>query len=84
MTYPQGGFVIWVEVPKAINTMELNKRASKYGISIAPGELFSTTRKYKNQMRLNYTYCPSDEVEQAVRTLGRICHEMLQEASTAA
>mgnify|MGYP000005537880 FL=1 len=84
MTYPQGGFVIWVEVPKAINTMELNKRASKYGISIAPGELFSTTRKYKNQMRLNYTYCPSDEVEQAIRTLGRICHEMLQEAATAA
>lgn len=79
MTYPQGGFVIWVVMPKTINTMELNRRANSFGISIAPGELFTTSNKYKNQMRLNYTHCPSTEVEEAIRTLGRLSKEMLQE-----
>ena len=79
MTYPQGGFVIWVVMPKAINTMELNNRVKQFGISFAPGELFTTTKKYKNQMRLNYTNCPSPEVEEAIRTIGRVSKEMLME-----
>ncbi|MCO4757960.1 MAG: PLP-dependent aminotransferase family protein [Oceanospirillaceae bacterium] len=79
MTYPQGGFVIWVVMPKAINTMELNNRVKQFGISFAPGELFTTTKKYKNQMRLNYTNCPCPEVEEAIRTIGRVSKEMLME-----
>lgn len=34
---PQGGFVLWVELDKRIDTMELYERAMKKNISIAPG-----------------------------------------------
>lgn len=79
MTYPQGGFVIWVEMPKTINTIELNMRVKQFGINFAPGQLFTTTKKYENQMRLNYTHCPCAEVEEAIRTIGQISKEMLLE-----
>lgn len=79
MTYPQGGFVIWVELPGDIDTMELNRRARKHGISFAPGQVFTTTDKYHNQMRLNYNTCPSEEVEDAIRTLGRLSREMVHD-----
>lgn len=74
---PQGGFLLWVELPTAIDTTRLNEMACEYGISIAPGELFSVSRKYKNALRLNYTNCPSPQVEEAIRTLGGLCHELL-------
>lgn len=74
---PQGGFLMWVELPSAIDTAKLNEAAYPYGISIAPGELFSVSGKYKNALRLNYTNCPGPEVEEAIRTLGRLCHELL-------
>ncbi|MDI3325333.1 PLP-dependent aminotransferase family protein [Pontibacterium granulatum] len=77
MTYPQGGFVIWVELPGDIDTMELNRRARAQGISFAPGQVFTTTDKYRNQMRLNYNKCPSEEVEDAIRILGKLIREMI-------
>jgi DNA-binding transcriptional MocR family regulator len=53
---PKGGFSLWIELPTEIDGLELTRRALKEGIGIFPGEVFSTSAKYDNYIRINY--CP--------------------------
>lgn len=68
ITYPQGGFVIWVELPRKYDTRALAQKALGEGVSIAPGFLFSSTEKYQNYMRLNCAI-PEKSMETAVHRL---------------
>jgi DNA-binding transcriptional MocR family regulator len=43
---PQGGFLLWVELPKQVDSIVLMRDAAEENISIAPGPLFSTTDRY--------------------------------------
>src|SRR5690606_19784001 len=57
---PEGGFVIWVQLPEDVNSLELARQAMARGISIAPGPIFSASQKYRNFMRLSCA-CRWDE-----------------------
>jgi DNA-binding transcriptional MocR family regulator len=72
MTRPQGGYMLWVELPKIVNALRLHQLASAEGISIAPGPIFSAQRKYRNYIRLNFGHPWSPVIERAVSTLGRL------------
>jgi DNA-binding transcriptional MocR family regulator len=72
LTRPQGGYMLWVEMPEAIDTLRLHRLALTEGISIAPGPLFSVRGKYKNFVRLNYGHFDAKSTVNAVRTLGRL------------
>lgn len=72
ITRPQGGFLLWVELPETVNSLELYRRAIQQNISIVPGPVFSTTQKYQNCIRLNCGYPWSREIEQAVSVLGQM------------
>lgn len=74
-TRPAGGFMLWVEMPGAIDAIELSHRALARGISIAPGPLFSLTGQYPNYIRLS-TSLWDEKVEQGIRTLGELAHEL--------
>jgi DNA-binding transcriptional MocR family regulator len=72
ITRPQGGYMLWVEMPESIDTLRLHRLALTEGISIAPGPLFSVRGKYKNFVRLNYGHFDPELTVNAVRTLGRL------------
>jgi DNA-binding transcriptional MocR family regulator len=72
ITRPQGGYMLWVEMPESIDTLRLHRLALTEGISIAPGPLFSVRGKYKNFVRLNYGHFDAKSTVNAVRTLGRL------------
>jgi DNA-binding transcriptional MocR family regulator len=72
ITRPQGGFLLWVELPETVDSLELYQQAMQQNISIVPGPIFSTTQKYQNCIRLNCGYPWSREVEQAVNVLGQL------------
>ena len=74
VTQPQGGFVIWIELPKKTDSLKLCQRALEKRISIAPGPIFSATQKYRNFIRLNCAQPWDDNLEKAMITLGRIVH----------
>ncbi|MFL6623354.1 MAG: PLP-dependent aminotransferase family protein [Sulfurifustaceae bacterium] len=76
VTKPNGGFVLWIELPSTVDAFELNRRALERGVAIAPGPLFSAKQKYRHFIRLTYTLPWSDQVEQAIFTVGRLVHEM--------
>lgn len=71
VTRPAGGFVLWVELPAAIDALELYEQALQAGISIAPGPIFSARGKYRNCIRLNAAFW-SAKIEQAIEQLGRL------------
>jgi len=72
LTRPQGGYMLWVEMPETIDTLKLHRLALAEGISIAPGPLFSAKRRYQNFVRLNYGHFDAKSTGNAVRTLGRL------------
>ncbi len=50
---PQGGFVLWVQLPDGVSGTEVYHRARAEDINVAPGLMFSTADKYENCLRLN-------------------------------
>jgi DNA-binding transcriptional MocR family regulator len=74
---PMGGYVLWVELPKPVDSMKLYQRALECQITIGPGRMFSVSNAYKNCIRLNYSYPWTTEIEQAVILLGKLITEFL-------
>jgi DNA-binding transcriptional MocR family regulator len=74
---PAGGYVLWVELPAGVDAMELYNSALEQKITIGPGHMFATTDRYKNFIRLNYSYGWTTELEDAIRTLGKLVSAFL-------
>lgn len=74
---PQGGFLIWVELDKRINTYTLYQRAMEYKISISPGRMFTLQDHYHNCLRLSYGIPWNDKISDALKTLGNLAKEQL-------
>ncbi|WP_343585185.1 PLP-dependent aminotransferase family protein [Herbaspirillum sp.] len=69
---PEGGYVLWVELPGKIDGMQLYQQALEHGITIGPGYMFSVSNRFPNFIRLNYSSEWTHEVEQAAITIGKI------------
>lgn len=76
---PKGGFTLWVQLPRGLNTFDLYSRAIEQQISIIPGPLFSATDKYTNYLRICASILWTPEVRQAISRLGIIISDMLNE-----
>ncbi len=72
MTRPTGGHVLWVELPKSVDSLELYYQALEKNISIVPGPLFSPKQHYRNFIRLNCGFPWSERIERALITLGQM------------
>jgi DNA-binding transcriptional MocR family regulator len=72
VTRPRGGFVVWVELPCDVDTMELYGEGVARGFSFAPGRLFSSTDRYRYCLRLSCGHPWSSKREQAVVELGKL------------
>lgn len=72
---PQGGYVLWVQLPAAVDSLELYRRALALGITLAPGYLFAPGPRYRNYIRLNAAMLAT-ESEWAVKRLGELAGEL--------
>jgi DNA-binding transcriptional MocR family regulator len=70
MTHPQGGFVLWVEVPGR-DSVRIFEVAAREGILVAPGLLFGANDTYRSFIRLT-TSRWSSRIEAGIERLGRI------------
>jgi DNA-binding transcriptional MocR family regulator len=74
VTQPNGGIVLWVQLPDYADSLELYKQALQIGITLAPGYIFSATQQYKNFIRLNAAWW-SYETDRAMKRLGGLVAE---------
>ncbi|MFZ5911089.1 MAG: PLP-dependent aminotransferase family protein [Chloroflexota bacterium] len=75
VTRPSGGFVLWVQLPEQVDSLELYKMALQGGITLTPGYLFSPTNQFSNFIRLNaaaWTY----PIERALERLGEMVAQL--------
>jgi DNA-binding transcriptional MocR family regulator len=77
LSRPEGGFVLWVELPPGVDTLRLHRDALKHHINTAPGALFSVKERYRNCLRMNCGVPWTDAIEAAVRTLGDLARNQL-------
>lgn len=69
---PQGGFLLWVQMPPDCDSMRLYHAAMSEGISISPGPLFSPQEKYGNCFRLSVALPWDSRVENALIRIGEL------------
>ena len=75
VTRPSGGFVLWIQLPDAVDSLNLYRLALRAGIAITPGYIFSASSKYHNFIRLNAANW-SSQIERAVERLGTLVVEL--------
>jgi DNA-binding transcriptional MocR family regulator len=73
---PEGGYILWVEMPDGFDAFRFYEEALREGIGIAPGHIFTLSDRYKNCFRLNAAIW-SERVEEALETLGGIAAGMV-------
>jgi len=72
ITQPQGGYFLWIELEKEINTARLYDQARKYNISIAPGRMFTLREQFDNCLRLSFGLPWNEELEKKIKLLGTL------------
>jgi DNA-binding transcriptional MocR family regulator len=76
VTDPQGGFILWVELPASIDTLELSQACIAENIVIAPGKMFSATNHFHHCIRLGLGGRWDDAHRHALRRVGEVTKAM--------
>jgi DNA-binding transcriptional MocR family regulator len=71
VTRPEGGFVLWIELPDAYDGVLVQRQAAAAGVTILAGSLFSPTRQYRHCIRVSCGH-PFEVMRPALRTLARL------------
>lgn len=75
---PQGGSVLWLQLPNGVDSVALFEEALEQGISTAPGPIFSTGRRYRNYLRLSFGHPWTDPLEQGLERLAELTRQQLK------
>jgi DNA-binding transcriptional MocR family regulator len=76
VTQPEGGYFLWVELPPAVDALELQRLALSQNISVAPGQMFSADQRFRHHVRLNFGHPSPAQLAPALKTLGRLVHAL--------
>ena len=72
VTRPEGGYFLWLELPRQVDALQLHRLALAQRISVAPGHLFSADRRFSHCLRLNYGHPGDARFEAALKTVGQL------------
>jgi 2-aminoadipate transaminase len=70
-TRPQGGLFLWVTLPKQFDATEMLSEAINEKVAYVPGEFFHPDGAGKNTMRLNFSFCNPELINEGISRLGR-------------
>jgi hypothetical protein len=74
---PDGGFVLWLQLPKLLTSRELFAAALKKGICFVPGDVFSASDRYANCLRVSCGSAWNARIEKGLATLGELAGALL-------
>jgi len=76
-TRPQGGSVMWLELPGGVDTVAFMNKALEHDITVAPGAIFSSQDRFGDCLRVSYCIPDARRVEAAVALLGSLARDMM-------
>jgi DNA-binding transcriptional MocR family regulator len=68
---PEGGMLLWIELPGGVSGDALFEAALEHGIKISPGSMFSNARRFDHFIRLAVGTPYGPEVDEALRWMGQ-------------
>lgn len=71
-TRPDGGLFLWVELPGDVCAEELFEKAIKERVAFVPGTSFFAAAARRNFMRLNFSNCSPNLIEEGIHRLGNL------------
>ncbi len=72
-THPEGGFFIWLKLPKNVFAQHVKDVALQAGVSLAAGDaFFLNPSEGRHRLRLAYSYAPPHELDSAIRILAQV------------
>jgi len=71
-TRPQGGLFLWVTLPPGCDASGVLEEALRENVAFVPGAPFFATGGGRETLRLNFSYCPPDRIEEGIARLGRV------------
>ncbi|MCG6200450.1 PLP-dependent aminotransferase family protein [Psychromonas antarctica] len=74
---PEGGMFLWVTLPEGMSAMTLFEKAIKDKVAFVPGDPFYVTKRDLNTLRLNFSSVDPDVIEEGIKRLGKVLHELL-------
>jgi DNA-binding transcriptional MocR family regulator len=75
LSVPQGGMLLWVEMPAGVSGMDVFETGLRQGIRVAPGAMFSNGTRYDHFLRISCGQRITPEVSHALVALARIVEE---------
>ena len=71
-TKPEGGMFLMVTLAPDVDTTALLPQALARGVAFAPGADFHVGGDGRNTMRLNFSNCAPEQIEEGVRRIGKV------------
>lgn len=75
---PMGGFTVWVELPKGINSLPLLSLAREAGVEFLPATFCMPDRQDAAAMRLSFSRSSVEDIETGVKALCRVIGECIR------
>ena len=75
---PQGGFFVWVHLPKLIRPLPLMSLARDAGVEFLPAAFCMPDRSDAPAMRLSFSRVKPDEIEVGIRKLCQVIKDCLR------
>jgi DNA-binding transcriptional MocR family regulator len=76
LSIPQGGLLLWIELPRHVDSRAVFALARLEHIGVAPGAAFSISRRFDHFIRLQYGDPWTPQMDAAIRRLGQIVSKL--------
>jgi 2-aminoadipate transaminase len=77
-THPQGGFFVWVELPRFVDCKAMLAEAVDKGVAFVPGDGFFPDGTGRNCMRLNFSFPTPEQIGEGVQRLAEVLEDRLE------
>ncbi len=81
-TRPDGGYQVWVELPRGIDTASLLRDAERAGVLFAPGHQFNHDGRPSSSLRLTIALAGPEEIRRGMKRLGALVRERVVKDDT--
>jgi len=70
-THPQGGLFLWLTLPENLDATKILPGVIEENVAYVPGEFFHPDGSGKNTIRLNFSFCPPERINEGIARLGK-------------
>jgi 2-aminoadipate transaminase len=78
-TRPEGGLFLWVTLPEGLDSTALLQHALERKVAFVPGTSFHPVGGGDRTMRLNFSYCMPERIEEGIARLGSVLRQRMVE-----